>query len=187
MIVSLQELIDVLIMTAAVGYIFMDTLATEARSWLAYGFDWPRFRLACLISAPAIILHELAHKIVAIAFGLQAVFHAAYGWLLFGLAMKMLNTGFVFFVPGYVSIESIQSPLQSALTAFAGPGVNLLLYLGSRIAMSAIPHMKIRTYHILTMTRKLNGFLFVFNMIPIFGFDGEKVLLGLWNSISYLF
>ena len=184
MILSLQEVIDLLIMTAAVGYIFMDVLQSEPRPWFVYGFDWERFRLACVISAPAIILHEVAHKITAIAFGLKAVFHAAYGWLLVGLVMKMLNTGFIFFVPGYVSIEAIQSPMQSALTAFAGPAVNLLLYLGARIAMAKMPHMKIKTYRVMAMTRQLNGFLFVFNMIPIFGFDGEKVLYGILGNLQ---
>lgn len=184
MLISIQEMFDLVVMTCVVGYIFMDMLVDEPKLLFMHGFDWRHFRLACLISAPAVVFHELAHKLVAVGLGLKATFHAAYGWLLFGAAMRMLNTGLVFFVPGYVSIEAIQSPFEAALTAFAGPAVNGMLYLGARLAMAKIPHMKIQTFRLLAMTRKLNGFLFLFNMIPVFGFDGEKVWWGVMSWLS---
>ena len=179
MIFSIGELIDVLIMTVGVGYIFMDALSSEPQLELMVGFDWARLRLACLITAPAVILHELGHKFAALAFGLIATFHAAYTWLLLGIALKLLNFGFIFFVPGYVEIQGIQTPLQSALSAFAGPAVNLILWIGARTAMRLIPHMKLKTFRILAMTRQINGFLFIFNMLPIYFFDGFKVFSGL--------
>ena len=179
MLLSLSEIVDLVIMTLGVGYIFMDTLAAEPRVMMRYGFDWARLRLACLIAAPAVILHEMGHKFAALALGLAATFHAAYTWLMLGVAMKLLNTGLIFFVPGYVSIEGIQTPLQSAITAFAGPAVNLMLWGVARLAMKRAPRMKLKTFRMLAMTRQINGFLFIFNMLPIYFFDGYTVYYGL--------
>jgi Zn-dependent protease len=195
MLFTLQELLDVLIMTAGVSFIFMDRFALthvvkEAVEdtidpLIAYyqrrgGFDWENFWIACLITAPAVIFHELAHKLVAMSYGLQATFHAAYFWLSFGIIMKLLNTGFIFFVPGYVSFSGAPTPLESATIAFAGPFLNFVLWFSCWILLK-YPLMKLshRTMQILAATRYINGFLFVFNMIPFGFFDGAHVLEGL--------
>lgn len=179
MMFGFMELFDMVVMTVAVGYIFMDSLSDGSRPILMYGFDWARFRLACIVAAPAIVLHELGHKFAAVWAGLSATLHADYAWLLVGAVLKMLNTGLVFFVPGYVSLYGTLSPLASAGVAFAGPAANLLLWGGSKAVLKAVPRMKIGTYRILSMTRQINGFLFVLNMLPIFMFDGHKVFSGL--------
>ena len=198
MLFTLKELFDVIMMTIGVGFIFMDRFGIPAvrhsvKSYVedpvAYyqravsrkvsNFDWNNLWIACLITAPAVIFHELAHKLVALSYGLQATFHAAYFWLSFGIIMKLLNTGFIFFVPGYVSFSGATSPLQSALIAFAGPFLNLVLWF-SCWAILKFNMMKIstRTMQILAATRFINGFLFIFNMIPLGFFDGAKVLEG---------
>ena len=182
MLFNLIELVDLVVMTAAVCYILMD-FTRHDDPLLHYGFDWKAFRLSCIVAAPAVVFHELGHKFAALAFGLKATLHADYMWLLIGSAMKMLNTGLIFFVPGYVSISGVQSPLVSAATAFAGPAVNLVLWAGSRLAIKFVPSMKLGTLRILALTSKINGFLFVFNMLPIFYFDGYKVFAGI---ISWL-
>lgn len=184
-IISIKEIFDILAMTAAVSFIFMDFLKRPVQhnydplKHYRPGFDWVSFRYAALVTAPAIILHELAHKFVAIIFGLTAVFHAAYGWLAIGMILKALNTGFIFFVPGYVSISGPVAPLIHSLTAFAGPFLNLALWLGSAYALKNHIVKNGRWIPVLILTRKINMFLFIFNMLPIPGFDGFSVYSGL--------
>jgi Zn-dependent protease len=190
MLFSLQEFIDVIIMTLGVAYIFMDRFNVSTPSKVVdpliaqyqkfRGFRWQTLWVAILITAPAVIFHELAHKLVAISYGLQATFHAAYFWLGFGVLMKVLNTGLIFFVPGYVSHSASALPIESAAIAFAGPFLNLVLYIICWSLVKFQPFkMSTRTLQILAASRYINGFLFLFNMIPFGFFDGSHVVEGL--------
>jgi len=116
-------------------------------------------------------------------FGLQAVFNAAYGWLGFGLLLKLLNVGFIFFVPAYVSINGIGSPLVFSTIAFAGPFMNLILWLGAAYALKQKKLVKEKYLPFVYLTKQINMFLFIFNMLPIPGFDGFKVYQGLFQLI----
>jgi len=68
--------------------------------------------------------------------------------------------------------------LQSALIAGAGPFMNLLLW---QISSFIIKHKKVNQKYLplLLITSKINMFLFIFNMLPFFMFDGYKVFNGL--------
>ena len=178
MIFAFRELLDVVIMTVAVGYIFMDLFSRHP-----IGFDKRAFIFSCLVTAPALIAHELAHKFVALGFGLQATFHAAYFWLLLGIVLKMVRFSFIFFVPAYVSIGGAQlAPLASALIAFSGPFLNFVLFFVSW-ALLRQKRMKRSTFMLLHVTKQINLFLFVFNMLPIPFFDGMKVYQGLFQGL----
>jgi len=177
MIFTLREIFDVLIMTLAVGYIFMDLFRKQP-----IGFDKNAFLFACLVTAPALIVHELAHKFFALGFGLEATFHAAYFWLILGIVLKMLRFGFIFFVPAYVSIgNGAVPPLEFALIAFAGPALNLVLFIVAW-ALLKQKRMKRNTFIFLQVTKQINLFLFIFNMLPIPFFDGMKVYQGLFKG-----
>lgn len=179
MIFTLKELFDVVVMTLVVGYIFMGMFKTHA-----IGFDKSTFLFACLVTAPALILHELAHKFVAMGFGLQAEFHAAYFWLILGVVLRLLNSNFIFFIPAYVTFGSAlvqTTPLMGSLIAFSGPLMNLLLF-GISWALLRQKRMKKSTFALLYLTKQINLFLFIFNMLPIPGFDGLKVYQGLYQT-----
>ncbi len=107
-IITPKEIFDVVVMTIAVGYIFMHFLKKPVHSPDYYlkgrGFDWETFKMACWVTAPALILHELAHKFVALGFGFNAVFHAAYIFLAIGVILRLAGSNFIFFVPAYVAI-----------------------------------------------------------------------------------
>ncbi len=178
------EIFDLALMIAIVGYIFMDYFKKPVEvcsSIPKFGFDWESFKFACLITAPAIVLHELAHKFVALALGLSATFHASYSWLGIGLLLRFFSN-IIFFVPGYVSI-SPATPLQAVLTAAAGPLVNLLLFLAASLVLVYKKRLGYLTFALLTLTKKINLFLFALNMIPIGFFDGAKVLSGLMQLL----
>ncbi len=180
MLFTLRELFDVIVMTAAVGFIFMDLFRRYQT-----GFDKNAFLFACMVTSPAIIFHELAHKLVAVSFGLQATFQAAYFWLILGVVLKLIRFNFIFFVPGYVSIAATQTaqltPLSHALIAGAGPFLNLVLFLGSW-ALLQKKRLKKNTYVLLQVTKQINLLLFVLNMLPIPFFDGLKVYQGLFQA-----
>jgi Zn-dependent protease len=186
MILSIQEIIDIIIMSIAVGYILMGIFSFRRQKQRKI-FDWQSFKFAVIVSAPALILHELGHKFVAMAYGLEPVFHAAYAWLGIGIALRLLRTGFIFFVPAYVNICpagqcSSLPPLGMSIIAFAGPGMNLILFLGAWALLSSGKTFSPKITAILKITRVINGVLFAFNMLPIPAFDGYKVYSGLWSA-----
>jgi len=191
MVISLIEILDIIIMTVAVGYIFMGFLRAPIHSQDYYmkkrGFDWESFKIACWIVAPALILHELAHKFVALSFGFNATLHAAYAFLGLGIVLRLMQSSFIFFVPAYVSFSCasitgcVILPLQSALIAAAGPFTNLALFIGAALTLKYKKKMKKRTRIILHFTKIINLFLFIFNMIPFYIFDGYKVFSGLYH------
>ena len=181
-IITLQEVFDIVIMMLGVGYIFMDIPLVLGRN--AQGFSWKRLKAAVIVTAPAVVLHELAHKFVGAAVCLLTTFHAAYFWLGMGIVLKWLQSPIVFFVPGYVSIHCatmpcLVGPLETALTAFAGPAVNLVLWLGSAHLLKRKKYSYKKTV-LLVVTQKINMFLFIFNMLPFPIFDGYKLYVGLY-------
>lgn len=180
MLFGLRELIDVIVMTAAVGYIFMDFFKQKNHH---FGFDKNAFYFACLVTAPALIFHELAHKFVAMSFGLDATFHAAYFWLLIGVALKLLRFNFIFFVPAYVSIGAGQDVqgLPMALTAGAGPFLNFVLFAISSLLLKQ-KKLTHKTYIFLQVTKQINLLLFILNMLPIPFFDGMKFYQGIAHA-----
>ena len=190
-ILSIQELFDMLMMTLFVGFIFKDSFMSGP----SYGEMDPveyysrksvkmldGFFFAIIATAPAIILHELGHKFVAEAFGMSAVFHAAYMWLGIGLLLKLINFGLIFFVPAFVSISGAGTYLQYALVAFAGPGINLILWIVSSMLLR-MKKLDKKYIQILVMSKRINMFLFFFNMLPIPPFDGFSVFYNLFKVI----
>jgi len=178
------EIFDIVVMTAVVGYIFSGLFkrpveeSYEPLKHFKAGFDFEDFKFAVLITAPAIILHELGHKFVALGYGLEAHFQAAWFFLGLALILKLMNFGFIFIVPAFVSIIGRATPLEFGLIAFAGPAVNLALWLFAAFALKK--NLFARKYNpALALTSKINMFLFIFNILPIPGFDGSKVFTGL--------
>lgn len=196
---SLIEIFDIIVMSLGVGFIFSDVLSkpekysTKGDDVINYYmnksgniFDLDKIIYAALITAPGIIMHELAHKFTAISFGLNATFHASYTFLIIGILLKLFRFPFIFFVPGYVSFYAMgASSLKLGLIALAGPLMNLLFFIGTDIYLKFVKHtnkkIKKNTLNALIMTKRINLFLFFLNMIPIAPFDGYSVFTNLIN------
>ena len=88
----------------------------------------------------------------------------------------------MFFVPGFVSIGGYGTHLQYAITALAGPLLNLALWLGASYWLKIKRYRK-KYYLLLLLTKRINMFLFIFNMLPIPGFDGYKVFSELIKAV----
>lgn len=188
-LITLSEIIDLIAMTFFVGYIFSGIIPLRRENYdpLAHykkRFDFEGLKFAVMATAPAIIVHEMAHKFVALGFGLDAVFYAFYRSSftlmlgIFTIISKLTGFGFMFFVPGFVGISGRGTPLEYALAALAGPLVNLVLWLGARYLLKIRKYRK-KHYLLLILTQRINMFLFIFNILPIPGFDGYNVFRGL--------
>ena len=176
MFITLNEIIAIVAMTFAIGYIFSTFIKrepTEGYDPLTYYNKSPfleDLKYGAMIAAPSVVLHELAHKFVAMGFGATAVLHAPYSLYAIVILMRMLNFPLLFFVGGYVTHTPLPA-LQSAAVSVAGPLTNLILW-GLCLLLIKGKFVNRKYYRMLGISAKLNLFLCVFNMIPIPGFDG---------------
>ncbi|OLZ41176.1 Zn-dependent protease [Natrinema saccharevitans] len=118
----------------------------------------------------AFLLHEIAHKVVAIEHGQIAEFRADYQMLF--LALMGALVGFLFAAPGAVYHRGRVTQRENGLIALAGPVTNLLL------ALLFLPLMVFPSYlgMIGQMGVGINVVLAAFNMIPFGPLDGKSVL-----------
>ncbi len=122
------------------------------------------------------LLHELAHKYVAIHFGARARYQAWTIGLLFAVIMAFA-VGFVFAAPGAVYIYGNHiDARKNALISLAGPATNLVLGLLFIALGFALPAFQ----NIASLGSQVNFFLGAFNMLPFFPMDGSKIFP--WNK-----
>lgn len=150
-----RELIDLLIAWAGVAFIF---------SLAANGLQLnDRTAFVVLLSITGaglgVVVHEIAHKIVADRMGYATRFIADTRNLLIGAAFALI--GWIVLAPGGVRIAPAPRPAQGALIAFAGPASNMLIAVtvGSFVPLIGL----------------VNAYLAAFNLLPVPGFDGHAI------------
>ncbi len=180
---TLAEIIDLVVTVFALGYIFSgfirkptDPLRAVLKSRY---FNWEDVKYSAIIVAPAVILHELGHKFVGMAMGYVSTFHASYFGLGIGAFLRIVGSPFLFFIPGYVSVPAVSTPIHLAWIAVAGPLVNLALYFISWGLLNSDKYPKYN--RAFWLSKQINLLLFAFNMIPFGFFDGAKVIKGSWQ------
>ncbi len=183
MLFTIGELIDLVIMVFAIGYIFSTFIKkepTEGYDPLTYykkSTFFEDIKYATIIAAPAVVLHELAHKFVAMSFGATAILHAPIEWYVLAIIMRILKFPLFFLVGGYVAHTALP-PLESAVVSIAGPLTNLILY-GTCIVLVRFKLIHRKHYNTIGIIGKLNLFLFIFNILPLPGFDGFNFISSL--------
>jgi len=145
------------------------------------------FGIALLTVGIGFILHEMAHKFMAIRFGYWAEFVKDNTMLLVAIIMAAL-VGFVFAAPGATVIYSRDGkPLsrrEDGIISASGPVVNLILC-GIFAALFFIAGGKSGLIHGSPLAMlgiagvQINAMLAAFNMLPISVLDGRKVFS--WN------
>ncbi len=166
------ELIHILISVIAISFAF---------SWGSQSFV-ADFLVIMLTVGIGFICHELAHKFVAQNYGAQAAYRA---WP-FGLGIAIFlaiatNGSFVFAAPGAVLIYGPHiSREENGKISIAGPLMNFLIAAGFIALAFAIPAIS----PIAFFGGRINAFLGLFNLVPFFPLDGEKVLA--WSKPAWL-
>ena len=134
------------------------------------------------------VLHELAHKFVAVRYGFYAEFKMWLEGLIFALFTAFI-LGFVFVAPGAVYIHGEYiSREQNGKISIAGPLVNialalLFLVLTPFVTKNPTDIMGFIFGTIVVYGFIINSILAAFNLIPLGIFDGAKVLR--WNPLIW--
>ncbi len=127
------------------------------------------------------VLHELAHKFVAIRYGYWAEYKMWFQGLI--LALVTSYFGFVFAAPGAVYIHgyNIKSS-ENGKISLAGPATNIILAVLFLMAIPLAAQHKLFAVAVLGAT--INSFLAVFNLIPLVVLDGAKIFR--WNPLVWI-
>jgi Zn-dependent protease len=120
------------------------------------------------------LAHELAHRWFAHKYKKLAEFKANNKMLLLAIIMSFF--GFIIAAPGAVLISGFVNRNERGIIALAGPAANIVVAILFIPLIFIIP--QIAFYGLM-----INAWLALFNMIPIPGFDGEKIIS--WNKIAY--
>jgi Zn-dependent protease len=128
------------------------------------------FLLSMVTVGTGFLLHELAHKVVAIRFGQVAAFRAQYNMLAIAVASGI--AGFLFAAPGAVYHRGHITARQNGIVAVAGPVTNLVL-----AALFFVPFLAGSGFaaELGLMGVLINLFLAAFNMLPAGPLDGKTV------------
>ncbi|MFO7793985.1 MAG: metalloprotease [Candidatus Nanohaloarchaea archaeon] len=128
------------------------------------GLNFNSILVALLTAGLGFLLHELAHKVVAQQYGLNAEFIADYQML--AIALFASFAGFIFAAPGAVYTAGQRTREQQLWITSAGPITNIVL----GIIFLMVPG-QIGSYGSM-----INVWLALFNLIPFGNIDGKKIL-----------
>lgn len=141
------------------------------------------FAVSLLTVGVGFLLHELAHKVVAVRFGQVAAFRADYRML--GFAIVGALVGFLFAAPGAVVHRGRITARQNGLIALAGPVTNLLL-----AVVFLVPYYVVLTAgttgflaEVAGRGLQINLLLAGFNMLPFGPLDGRKIRA--WSTVVW--
>jgi Zn-dependent protease len=139
--------------------------------------------VSLLTAGLGFLIHELAHKVVAVRFGQIAEFRADYGMLF--LAVVSAVAGFIFAAPGAVYHRGVLSDREHGLIALAGPAVNIVLAVVF-VPVFVVGGLLGSDFLSLVGSRGLaiNLFLAAFNMLPFGALDGRTVLD--WSTLAFV-
>jgi Zn-dependent protease len=142
------------------------------------------FILSLLTVGIGFLVHEMAHKYMAIHYGHWAEFVMDGTMLTFAIALAAL-TGFVFAAPGATMIYGQGlSQRENGIISVVGPISNLVLFvLFTVIAFIAHSLGNGILFTIGSFGMLVNGMIAAFNMLPIANLDGKKVFA--WNPLIF--
>lgn len=140
------------------------------------------FLISLLTVGIGFVLHEMAHKFVAMHFGYWAEFQRDDQMLLVAVVLAAL-AGVVFAAPGATVVYgSSVSKRENGIISAAGPVTSLLicipfalmLFLGGAGTLIGVIGL---------FGLQVNAMIAAFNMLPVSILDGKKVLA--WNPLAF--
>jgi len=187
---SRDELRDLAIAWLALGVAFTLLLEPQLRSAVLGrfgGFSFDGLGQTLLVSLLTVgvgfLLHELAHKVVAVRFGQIAAFRADYRML--GFAIVGALVGFLFAAPGAVVHRGRITAKQHGLIALAGPVTNLLLAVVFLVPFAVVAATGTGGLisDLAFRGLQINLLLAGFNMLPFGPLDGRKIRE--WSTVVW--
>ncbi|EJN61212.1 zinc metalloprotease [Halogranum rubrum] len=179
---SAKEVQDLFVAWLALGLAFAIFFERSVNGLLQEGIVLPLV-VSLLTAGVAFLLHELAHKVVAVRFDQVAEFRADYSMLF--IAIMSAVVGFLFAAPGAVHHRGYLTEREHGLIAFAGPVMNLVL------AVVFVPILVVGAGGgsglITEIGAKgiiINLFLAAFNLIPFGSLDGRTVVG--WSKVVWV-
>jgi Zn-dependent protease len=136
--------------------------------------------LAAVTVGIGFLLHELSHKYVAQRYNCLAEFRANFPMILLAIGMSFL--GVVFAAPGAVMIFGRITKRQHGIVALSGPLMNVLLALAFIPLYILVPSGIFHTAGLYGL--RINAFLALFNMIPLWMFDGHTIYK--WSKVAFV-
>ncbi len=138
------------------------------------------FVIAALTVGVGFLFHELAHKVLAQHYGYFAEFRSFSIMLVIAIAMSFL--GFIFAAPGAVFILSrIIDVKKNGIISVVGAVTNLILAIIFILIAAQFTGFlgQVGMYGFF-----INSWLALFNMIPVWNFDGAKVFR--WSKLVWI-
>ncbi len=174
---SSREIRDILISMLVIAGLFAYILAGKnINSTIAY------VPITLIAVGLGFVLHELAHKLLAIRYGFWAEYKLWKEGLILAIGLSII-TNFIFAAPGAVYIHGEYiSEEQNGKISLAGPLTNIVLAL---IFLGLTPYLAFSPYLLAigTIGFTINSFLALFNLIPFSVLDGAKIFR--WNPIIW--
>lgn len=140
------------------------------------------FLISLVTVGVGFVLHELAHKFMAMRFGYWAEFRKDNQMLLIAVVLAAL-AGVVFAAPGATVVYGDRiDRRQNGLISAAGPAASIALVLAFMVPAFAAPGSIIGALGLAGL--QINAMIAAFNMLPVSVLDGRKVLE--WNIGAFL-
>ena len=165
---SRKEIIDITKAWGAISIAFAILLRDVTGSFFT------SLILSAVTVGVGFLLHELGHKYVAQKYGCFAEFRSFDNMLILAIALSFF--GFIFAAPGAVFIKGYVNVERNGKISAIGPIINIVLavlFLGVSASFTGFLGL------IGTFGSSINAWLALFNMIPVWNFDGKKVWK--WN------
>ncbi len=152
--------------------------------------------LLILAIVPAVLLHEIAHGMVALYFGdttardngrlsPNPLRHIdTFGTVLFPLLLFLTNAPFLFgwAKPVPVNFSALKNPKKDMVwVSLAGPAMNFALAVSALGIMAVMAHLNLFSRPVvffLSQTVLFNFSVMIFNLLPVLPLDGGRILTG---------
>jgi Zn-dependent protease len=132
------------------------------------------FGIFGVILTASFLAHELAHKVAAQRRGLWAEFRLTM-WGAILTLISVISPVFKIIAPGAVVVSGSSSGQEMGKISLAGPIMNILLSVvllsSALVSRFSLPQF----YDVLLLAALLNGFMAVFNLVPLGILDGFKI------------
>jgi Zn-dependent protease len=172
-----REIFDIIISMAVISFVFAYII--KGSNYYALINIIP---YTFVIVGLGFVLHELAHKYVAIHYGYWAEYKMWIGGLIFAIATAVLFR-FVFVAPGAVYIHgNYIKKSENGIISLAGPATNIILAILFLLIPLYFPNSTFVGVGIYAAI--INSFLAFFNLIPFSMLDGAKIFR--WNPIIWI-